>query len=103
VENAAEDGYQKMKVQYVFILFLLVATMFVVPACSNTLEDSSMENGAHEKLEKATFAGGCFWCMEPPFEVLDGVDEVIAGYTKRFHQGKPVIMKPFRLRTTQRL
>ena len=40
-----------------------------------------MENGAHEKLEKATFAGGCFWCMEPPFEVLDGVDEVIAGYT----------------------
>jgi peptide methionine sulfoxide reductase msrA/msrB len=81
VENAAEDGYQKMKVQYVFILFLLVATMFVVPACSNTLEDSSMENGAHEKLEKATFAGGCFWCMEPPFEVLDGVDEVIAGYT----------------------
>jgi len=55
--------------------------MFVIPACSNTSEDSSMENGAHEKLEKATFAGGCFWCMEPPFEVLDGVDEVIAGYT----------------------
>jgi len=40
-----------------------------------------MEKGAHEKLENATFAGGCFWCMEPPFEVLDGVDEVIAGYT----------------------
>jgi peptide methionine sulfoxide reductase msrA/msrB len=33
------------------------------------------------KLEKATFAGGCFWCMTPPFEGLDGVKEVIAGYT----------------------
>ncbi|MBU1931063.1 peptide-methionine (S)-S-oxide reductase MsrA [Candidatus Micrarchaeota archaeon] len=34
-----------------------------------------------EKLEKATFAGGCFWCMEAPFEELDGVKEVISGYT----------------------
>ena len=33
------------------------------------------------KLEKATFAGGCFWCMEPPFDRLDGVVSVIAGYT----------------------
>lgn len=31
--------------------------------------------------EKATFAGGCFWCMEPPFEKLPGVVEVISGYT----------------------
>jgi peptide-methionine (S)-S-oxide reductase len=32
-------------------------------------------------LAKATFAGGCFWCMEPPFEALDGVVSVTAGYT----------------------
>jgi peptide-methionine (S)-S-oxide reductase len=32
-------------------------------------------------LMKATFAGGCFWCMEPPFEALDGVVSVTAGYT----------------------
>ncbi len=31
-------------------------------------------------LEKATFAGGCFWCMEPPYEKLDGIKEVISGY-----------------------
>jgi len=31
--------------------------------------------------EKATFAGGCFWCMEPPFETLYGVGEVVVGYT----------------------
>lgn len=33
------------------------------------------------KYEKATFAGGCFWCMEPPFEKLDGVIDVVPGYT----------------------
>ena len=32
-------------------------------------------------LSKATFAGGCFWCMEPPFEKLDGVVSVTSGYT----------------------
>jgi peptide methionine sulfoxide reductase msrA/msrB len=31
--------------------------------------------------ELATFAGGCFWCMEKPFEVLPGVSAVISGYT----------------------
>jgi len=32
-------------------------------------------------LEKATFAGGCFWCMEPAFDKLQGVKSVISGYT----------------------
>jgi len=31
--------------------------------------------------QTAVFGGGCFWCMEPPFEVLDGVIDVVAGYT----------------------
>jgi peptide-methionine (S)-S-oxide reductase len=29
----------------------------------------------------ATFAGGCFWCMEPPFDELPGVTATISGYT----------------------
>jgi len=29
----------------------------------------------------ATFAGGCFWCMEPPFDKLPGVISTISGYT----------------------
>ncbi|MBT3310307.1 MAG: peptide-methionine (S)-S-oxide reductase MsrA [Gammaproteobacteria bacterium] len=32
-------------------------------------------------VEKAVFAGGCFWCMEPPFEKLAGVVDVVSGYT----------------------
>jgi len=36
---------------------------------------------AAAKNETAIFGGGCFWCMEPPFEQLDGVVEVVAGYT----------------------
>ena len=33
------------------------------------------------KLETAIFAGGCFWCMEAPFDQLPGVTEVLPGYT----------------------
>ena len=33
------------------------------------------------KYEKVIFAGGCFWCMEKPFEQLEGVSSVSAGYT----------------------
>jgi methionine-S-sulfoxide reductase len=33
-----------------------------------------------DRLEKATFAGGCFWCMEPPFDKLSGVISTTSGY-----------------------
>jgi peptide-methionine (S)-S-oxide reductase len=33
------------------------------------------------KREIATFAGGCFWCMEPPFDKIDGVISTTSGYT----------------------
>ena len=34
-----------------------------------------------DNLNKAYFAGGCFWCMEESFEKLSGVKEVISGYS----------------------
>lgn len=33
------------------------------------------------KMEKATFAGGCFWCMVKPFDSYEGIYSVISGYT----------------------
>ena len=36
---------------------------------------------SHAHADKAIFAGGCFWCMESDFEKLDGVTDVISGFT----------------------
>jgi methionine-S-sulfoxide reductase len=38
-------------------------------------------DGAEKNLQKAIFAGGCFWCMEPPYDDLPGVISTTAGYT----------------------
>ncbi len=35
----------------------------------------------NEKVELATFAGGCFWCMVSPFEEMEGIIKVVSGYT----------------------
>lgn len=39
------------------------------------------EENTAEKTAVAIFAGGCFWCMEPPFDALPGVISTISGYT----------------------
>jgi len=38
-----------------------------------------MTDGDH--LAHATFSGGCFWCLQPPFDTLDGVVATVVGYT----------------------
>ncbi|MFW6011543.1 MAG: peptide-methionine (R)-S-oxide reductase MsrB [Desulfosalsimonas sp.] len=38
------------------------------------------DNKNNGSYEKATFAGGCFWCMVPPFEGEDGIIEILSGY-----------------------
>jgi methionine-S-sulfoxide reductase len=43
--------------------------------------DSTKGNVSEKGFEKATFAGGCFWCMEPPFDKIDGVISTTPGYT----------------------
>lgn len=42
---------------------------------------SSVGSLTAAQLQKATFAGGCFWCMEHPFDELPGVVSVTSGYT----------------------
>ena len=56
---------------------LLAMTLF-----TNAQGDDMKKPTDHPAQTKtAIFAGGCFWCMEPPFEKLDGVQAVISGYT----------------------
>lgn len=71
--------------QALFItLFLLAGAIGAVSASSPSSESSSqgkvtMENTSN--LAVATFAGGCFWCMEADFEKIPGVAKVVSGYT----------------------
>jgi peptide methionine sulfoxide reductase msrA/msrB len=43
--------------------------------------DAELVSNYDGKTELATFAGGCFWCVEAPFEGIDGVVAVISGYS----------------------
>jgi peptide-methionine (S)-S-oxide reductase len=59
--------------QTVSAMTLAIAlTLSTLPAAAST---------AANGLATATFAGGCFWCMEPPYDELDGVISTTAGYT----------------------
>jgi len=55
-------------------LLLALAALAAAPAGGN-------EKPAAPKTAFAVFAGGCFWCMEPPFDALDGVLATTSGYT----------------------
>ena len=68
--------------------FATVAAILFAVACSGqpagagaSRPASPAPAAAPGELAVATFAGGCFWCMEPPFEKLAGVASVVSGYT----------------------
>jgi peptide-methionine (S)-S-oxide reductase len=50
--------------------------LFATPACAQA-DDAA---AASPDTAVAIFAGGCFWCMEPPFDKLPGVTSTISGY-----------------------
>ena len=54
----------------------LLALALSITAMSTAAQSASANVG----LAKATFAGGCFWCMEPPFDKLEGVVSTTSGY-----------------------
>jgi peptide methionine sulfoxide reductase msrA/msrB len=58
-----------MKTFYPILALLLAGGLAMNEAAQNT------------KTETAVFAGGCFWCMEHPFDSLPGVKEVMPGYS----------------------
>jgi len=75
-----------MKSNLLIIVLLILGVIGVgcQYANSNPMEDQqrgALMNEETHNLFKATFAGGCFWCVEADFEKVDGVVEVISGYT----------------------
>lgn len=64
------------------LLGLFAITLFACNASnkSNGNNDEGEVVSYQGKTEKATFAGGCFWCIEAPFEGIDGVLSVVSGY-----------------------
>ena len=61
--------------QWIAGLGIAVAMAFAAHGHAQTAKPS-----AQSATAKATFAGGCFWCMEPPYDELDGVLSTISGY-----------------------
>lgn len=58
-------------------LCVLVSVLTVFTSVSPGPDATAVSNG----LSKATFAGGCFWSMQAPFDPLDGVMSTTVGYT----------------------
>jgi len=58
----------------------LVLSLGVILMLSGDTAYSASQSTGPTETAKATFAGGCFWCMEPPFDKLDGVISTISGY-----------------------
>jgi peptide-methionine (S)-S-oxide reductase len=59
------------------ILLVLAAAAAVMTAAAQTVATGPASAG----LAKATFAGGCFWCVESDFDKVRGVKATISGYT----------------------
>jgi peptide-methionine (S)-S-oxide reductase len=69
------------------LLFAVLATL-LLPSAGRAAEPGAAPSAAEGNkpaagsgLKEATFAGGCFWCMQPPFEKLRGVVSTTVGYT----------------------
>src|SRR3989339_1930440 len=73
-----------MKTMLILVLMLTVGLAAAGWAGNNPQEKSGKGVSMSEmpkNLPTATFAGGCFWCVEADFEKLPGVVEAISGYT----------------------
>jgi len=62
------------------LAMLIIAGVVAAKSTDKMSEPMAMGAMNSASEEKALFAGGCFWCMEKPFEALDGVASVTSGY-----------------------
>ena len=72
-----------MKVTTLITIFALNSFLFAGSLFSDAMQDEerTVMDERYGNLSRATFAGGCFWCVESDFEKVDGVIEVLSGYT----------------------
>lgn len=67
-----------MKIIFIILLCLITLSQMSKGVADNESKGSDMKS---KNIEKATFAGGCFWCMQHPFDELTGVLSTAVGYT----------------------
>ena len=69
-----------MKIYRRLILLAVIVGLGGAIMWAYATSEQSSEPGQATQTEIATFAGGCFWCMEPPYDKLPGVSATISGY-----------------------
>lgn len=67
--------------RFVFLLVLTLSLSCAQTKSNNFTNTADTNEGEDIKMDTATFAAGCFWCVEVQFKQLDGVTAVISGYT----------------------
>lgn len=67
-----------MKIHVLLLMFLMAGLIVPLMVSAASTAEGSRDG---KKLATATFAGGCFWCLEPPFDQVPGVISTTVGYT----------------------
>lgn len=63
-----------------YLLLLLVIALLSFLASTGAEGAGGAPGNAKPGFQKATFAGGCFWCMQPPFDQIEGIISTSVGY-----------------------
>lgn len=69
-----------MQTRYFSKALATIMAGILYPAVAISADSDTRSEMSLEKHSKATFGGGCFWCVEAVFEEMEGVAEVISGY-----------------------